>query len=232
MKSSSHALHLPRVIVFASGKGGVGKSTLARSLAAHWLSVGQTPAIIDADPQASIISLHDAEGPMGKVTVVADPEVETIQATIDDLAARHSIVLVDTAGFRNQTTIMACVSADTVVIPLKPAAEDVREALAMLDLIKELNATPERVRAPITARLVMTMVTPGTLIARQVRKELEKGGYPILETDVMQRVAFPELSMRGLAPSLVDPDGSAARNIAAVATELSKTEGAGRVKAA
>ena len=229
MKSSSHALQLPRVIVLASGKGGVGKSTLARSLAAHWLSVGQTPAIVDADPQASIVSLHDTEGPMAKVTVVADPEVETIKSTIDDLAARHSIVLVDTAGFRNQTTIMACISADTVVIPLKPAAEDAREALAMLDLINELNATPERTRAPIDARLVMTMVTPGTLIARQVRKELEKGGYPILETDVMQRVAFPELSMRGLGPSIVDPDGSAARNIAAVATELSKTGSTKRV---
>lgn len=169
---------------------------------------------------------------MGKVKVVADPEVETIQSTIDELASRHSVVLVDTAGFRNQTTIMACVTADTVVIPFKPAAEDVREALAMLDLINELNATPERKRAPIDARLVMTMVTPGTLIARQVRKELEKGGYPILETDVMQRVAFPELSMRGLAPSLVDPDGSAARNIAAVAGELCNTEARGRVKAA
>lgn len=232
MKSTPHALHLPRVIVFASGKGGVGKSTLARSLAAHWLSIGQSPAVVDADPQGSIISLHDPDGVMGKVKVVADPEVETIQSTIDELAACHSVVLVDTAGFRNQTTIMACVAADIVVIPFKPAAEDVREALAMLDLINELNATPERKRAPIDARLVMTMVTPGTLIARQVRKELEKGGYPILENDVMQRVAFPELSMRGLAPSLVDPDGSAARNIAAVATELCKTEGPSRVKAA
>lgn len=169
---------------------------------------------------------------MGKVKVVADPEVETIQSTIDELASRHSVVLVDTAGFRNQTTIMACVTADIVLIPFKPAAEDVREALAMLDLINELNATPERKQAPIDTRLVMTMVTPGTLIARQVRKELEKGGYPILETDVMQRVAFPELSMRGLAPSLVDPDGSAARNIAAVAAELCKTEARSRVKAA
>lgn len=229
MKSSSHALRPPRVIVLASGKGGVGKSTLARSLAAHWLSVGQNPAIVDADPQASIISLHDSEGPMAKVTVVADPEVETIKSTIDELAARHSIVLVDTAGFRNQTTIMACISADIVLVPLKPAAEDVREALAMLDLINELNATPERARAPIDVRLVMTMVTPGTLIARQVRKELEKGGYPILETDVVQRVAFPELSMRGLAPSLVDPDGAAARNIAVVASELGKMEGSRRV---
>jgi hypothetical protein len=46
----------------------------------------------------------------------------------------------------------------------------------MLDLINELNVTPERSRASIDARLVMTMVTPGTSIARQVRKELEKGG--------------------------------------------------------
>jgi chromosome partitioning protein len=229
MKSTRHALHLPRVIVLASGKGGVGKSTLARSLAAHWLSVGQSPAIVDADPQASIISLHDAEGAMAKVSVVADPEVETIKWTIDDLATRHSMVLVDTAGFRNQTTIMACISADIVVIPFKAAAEDVREALAMLDLINELNVTPERSRAPIDVRLVMTMVTPGTLIARQVRKELEKGGYPILDTDIVQRVTFPELSMRGLAPSIVDPDGAAARNIAAVATELTKKGGHGNV---
>jgi Mrp family chromosome partitioning ATPase len=40
MKSTPHALRLPRVVVLASGKGGVGKSTLARSLAAHGLSVG------------------------------------------------------------------------------------------------------------------------------------------------------------------------------------------------
>jgi chromosome partitioning protein len=63
---------------------------------------------------------------MAKVSAVADREVETIKSTIDDLATRHSMVLVDTAGFRNQTTIMACISADIVVIPFKPAAEDVR----------------------------------------------------------------------------------------------------------
>jgi chromosome partitioning protein len=232
MKSSKHALTPPRVIVLASGKGGVGKSTLARSLAAHWLSVGQTPAVVDADPQASIAGLHDPEGAMRKVTVIADPEVETIKTTIEDLAGRHAIVLVDTAGFRNQTTIMACVSADVVLVPLKPAAEDVREALAMLDLIKELNGTPERRSAPIKARLVMTMVTPGTLIARQVRKELEKGGFPLLETDVVQRVAFPELSMRGLAPSLVEPDGAASRNIAMLAAEIARIGEVRHVKAA
>lgn len=221
-----------RRIAYASGKGGVGKSTLARSLAGYWLSIGQTPAIVDADPQASISSLHDAAGPMGKVAVVADPERETVGGTIAELKERHGIVIVDTAGFRNQTTIIACVAADVVLIPLKPAAEDVREAVAMLELISELNRTPERRGRPITAALVMTMVTPGTLIARQVRKELEAAGYPLLDAEVAQRVAFPELSMRGVAPSLADPDGAAARDIARLAAEIMSVGGRGHVEAA
>ena len=220
MKNRVHVIRPSKVIVLASGKGGVGKSTLARGLAGYWLSVGQAPAVIDADPQASITSLHDAQGPMAGVVVVADPEMETIGATIADLQARHGMVIVDTAGFRNQTTIAACVAADVVVIPLKPAAEDMREAVAMLELIGELNGTPERGGRPIKAVLVLTMVTPGTVIARQVRKELEKAGYPLLDAEVAQRVAFPELSMRGVAPSLIDPDGAAARDIGRLAGEL------------
>lgn len=220
MKNRVHVIRPSQVIVLASGKGGVGKSTLARGLAGYWLSVGQAPAVIDADPQASITSLHDAQGPMAGVVVVADPEMETIGATIADLQARHGMVIVDTAGFRNQTTIAACVAADVVVIPLKPAAEDMREAVAMLELIGELNGTPERLGRPIKAVLVLTMVTPGTVIARQVRKELEKAGYPLLDAEVAQRVAFPELSMRGVAPSLIDPDGAAARDIGRLAGEL------------
>jgi chromosome partitioning protein len=169
---------------------------------------------------------------MGGVAVVANPEMETIGATIAELRAVHGMVLVDTAGFRNQTTIAACVAADVVLIPLKPAAEDVREALAMLQLVGELNGTPERRGRPIATALVLTMVTPGTVIARQVRKELEKAGYPLLDAEVAQRVAFPELAMRGVAPSLVEPDGAAARDIGRLAGELSKLWRAADVKAA
>jgi chromosome partitioning protein len=157
---------------------------------------------------------------MGGVVVFGDAEMETIGVTIAGLRARHGVVIVDTAGFRNQTTIAACVAADVVVIPLKPAAEDMRESVAMLNLVEELNGTPERRGPPIKAELVSTMVTPGTVIARQVRKELEKAGYPLLDAEVAQRVAFPELSMPGVPPSLVEPDGAAARDIGRVVGEL------------
>ena len=99
----------------------------------------------------------------------------------------------------------------------------------MYELIKELNETPERANHPIKALMVLTMTTPGTVIARHVRKELEEGGYPLLEAEVIQRVAYPELSMRGLSPCMADPDGAASRDIARVAAEIIKKAGMNRV---
>ena len=82
-------MSLPKVIVLATGKGGAGKSALTRSLAAHFLATKQRPAIVDADPQASIANLHDVQGPMGQIPVAADPEAETVQTTIAELAETH-----------------------------------------------------------------------------------------------------------------------------------------------
>jgi chromosome partitioning protein len=215
-------MSLPHVIVLATGKGGAGKSTLARSLAGHWLVNQQKPALVDADPQASIATFFDHDGPMKDIEVVADPEVETIRQTIEELKKNYQPIIVDTAGFRNQTTIMAAICADLVIIPMKPAAEDVREAIAMADLVQELNEIPERQGRPIQVMMALTMTIPGTVIGRHVRKELEEGGHPLLQAELTQRVAYPELSMQGLSPSVVDPDGAAARDIARMASEISK----------
>lgn len=224
---------LPQVIVLATGKGGAGKSALSRSLAAHWFAAKHSPAIVDADPQMSIARLHDPEGLLGQVPVITDPEATSVQTTIAELTEHHQPVIVDTAGFRNQTTIMAAIAADLVLIPLKPSTEDAAEAVAMYDLITELNQTPERKGRPITALMVMTMTTPNAVIVRHIRKELESAGYPVLDAEIAQRVIYPELSIRGLAPSVVDPDSAASRDIARLATEVSKKVGThGRVKAA
>lgn len=102
----------------------------------------------------------------------------------------------------------------------------------MYQLVQELNDTPEREGRPIDVAMVLTMTTPGTVIARHVRKQLEGGGYPLLSAEIAQRVAYPELSMRGLSPSIVEPDGAAARDIAQLAAEISKRAGGVHVKAA
>ena len=167
---------MSKVIVLATSKGGAGKSTLTRSLASHWLHSGLKPAIIDADPQASIIKYHDNEGPLNELQVFANPE-EEVSSLIVDKKRGFNPLIVDTGGFRNKTTVRALISSDIALIPLKPSADDVAGALDTHNLIKELNSTPERSGNPILYRMILTMTQQGTVIARHVRQELEEMGY-------------------------------------------------------
>ena len=211
------------VITLATSKGGVGKSSLGRSLAAHWFGVGHKPALIDADPQRTLANRYDPKGRMGGVPVVAEPE-ERVGETIAELRQQHAPVIVDTAGFRNRTTIGALVVTDLAIIPLKPAVEDVDAAIATYDLIREINETDEREGRPIKIAMVLTMTMRGTVIARHVREQLGEAGYPLLKGEMLNRVAYPEAGIEGLSPSITDPDGAAARDIAAIAQELMKLE--------
>lgn len=207
------------VITLATTKGGAGKSTLARALAAHWLVTGYSPALIDADPQRTLINRHDPSGPFKSVPVISEPE-ERVGFVIDELRATHAPVIVDTAGFRNRTTVTALMACDVAMIPLKASAEDVDGALATYGLIQELNGIPERQKRPIRVAMVLTMTMGNTVIARQVRQQLLDAGLPLMTAELANRVAYPEAGTRGLAPSITDPDGAAARDVAAIAQEL------------
>jgi len=211
------------VITLATSKGGAGKSTLARSLAAHWHQLGFKPAIIDADPQRSLANRYDPAGRPGALPVIAEPE-ERVADVIEELRGKHAPVIVDTAGFRNRTTIAALVATDLALIPLKPAVEDVDAAIATFDLIREINETPERVARPIRTAMVLTMTMRGTVIARHVRSQLTEAGYPLIGAEMLNRVAYPEAGIEGLSPIAVDPDGAAARDIAGIVQEIMKLE--------
>lgn len=208
-----------KVITLATSKGGAGKSTLARNIAAHWLNVGMRVAVIDADPQGSIIKRHDPNGLLSKLDVIAQPE-EIVDLTINELKPEYDYIIVDTGGFRNRTTVKALISTDLAIIPLKPSADDVAGALETHNLIKEINKTPERLSNPIRYKMIITMSQQGTVIARHVRRELEQIGYLVLKAEMYHRVAYPEAAIKGLSPCITDPEGAAARDIAQIISEV------------
>ena len=151
--------------------------------------------------------------------IVAQPE-ETVGETISEMASQCSIVLVDTGGFRNRTTIKALVVTDLALIPLKASADDVAGAIETYNLIKELNNTPERINNPIKYRMILTMTQQGTVISRHVREELKGMGYLVLNNELYHRVAYPEAAIKGLAPSLLEPESPAARDISRIVGEI------------
>lgn len=210
---------MKKVITLATSKGGVGKTTLSRSLACHWFNIGIKVGVIDADPQGSIISGHNPDGPLKNLVVVHQPE-ETVDLTISELLESNSIVLVDTGGFRNRTTVKALLGTDLALIPLKPSADDVAGAIETYNLISEINKTPERIKNPIQYRMILTMTQQGTVIARHVRDEIKKMGYLLLDNELYHRVSYPEAALMGLAPGILEPEGPAARDISRIVGEI------------
>jgi chromosome partitioning protein len=202
------------IITVATMKGGSGKSTVASCLAVYWHLRGRRPTLIDADPQRSIMRLAARERALGGVSVVEDASEEASK-TARRLASGGGLVIIDTPGFRSKTTLDCLAAADFLLVPVKPSPFDVDRMLDTLSILTDRGEGPQ----PLF-RCLLTQTTRDSVIARHIRAELAEAGLPVLQSEMANRVAYPEASLWGATPSLVSWKGPAAREIAAIADEL------------
>jgi chromosome partitioning protein len=202
------------IITVATMKGGSGKSTVASCLAVHWHLNGRHPTIIDADPQRSIARLATRERALGGVTVVEDT-TEYACETARRLAATGTPVIIDTPGFRSVTTLACIATTDFLLVPVKPSPLDVDRMLDTLDLF----IGGVKGKRPLF-RCLLTQTTRESVIAKHIRSELAEAGLLLLESEMTNRVIYPEAALWGATPSLIESAGPAARDIAAIADEV------------
>jgi chromosome partitioning protein len=202
------------ILTVATMKGGSGKSTLASCLAVHWHLGGRRPTIIDADPQRSIARLAARERALGGVPVVEDATEHACE-----LARRHAVsgglVIIDTPGFRSETTTKCLGASDFVLVPVKASPFDVDRMLDTLNML--INSANER--RPIF-RCLLTQTTRDSVVAKHIRSELVAAGFPLLESEMTNRVIYAEAALWGATPSLIENTGPAARDVAAIAAEV------------
>jgi chromosome partitioning protein len=202
-----------RIITVATMKGGSGKSTVASCLAVYWHLRGRRPTLIDADPQRSIVRLAARERALGGVAIVEDTENAATNAR--QIANAGGLVIIDTPGFRSQTTLDCLAATDFLLVPVKPSPFDVDR---MLDTLSFLTDSANG-RQPLF-RCLLTQTTRDSVIARHIRSELAEAGLPVLQSEMNNRVGYPEASLWGATPSLISWKGQAAKEIAAIADEL------------
>ncbi len=202
------------VITVATMKGGSGKSTVASCLAVHWHLGGRRPTLIDADPQRSIARLAARERALGGVPVIEDMSVDACK-TARRLAAGGGPVIIDTPGFNSATTLACLAATDFLLLPVKPSPFDVDRMLDTLDVLVG-GASGQR---PVF-RCLLTQTTRDSVIAKHIRAELAEAGLMLLESEMTNRVIYPEAALWGATPSLMDSAGPAARDIAAIADEV------------
>lgn len=212
---------LGKILTVATLKGGSGKSTIASCLGVYWRSRKKKTVLVDADPQSSIARVAERQMALDGVPVIIEsgPRVgETAKA----LAAENDWVVVDTAGFRDQSTIAAITVADMVLVPIKASPLDFDVASDTAALILEIAESEQRAGQPLPFYMVFNQVVRGSVIARHMRAEMEAAGYPLIKSELVSRIIFGEAALSGATPPMIQKNGIAAREISKLGKEIER----------
>lgn len=175
-------------IVFASPKGGVGKSTSCLLLAQELIHRGKEVSILDADPNASLIEWFEGTKDE-RVTLHGSITDDSIIELMIDESERVPFVLVDLEGTRNVKMSSAIARADLVIIPMKGSYMDARRASETIKMIRVQERHMDR-KIPFAVLFTQGPAAMITKDERLGREELAKGGATVFVTRIVERAAY------------------------------------------
>ncbi len=108
------------IIVLGSQKGGVGKSTLAVSIAAYLMSLGNRVIIVDADDQKSVLTWYNNR-PEDLPHIPVTGATGNIKAMLKEHEKSYDFVIADCAGRDSAEMRSGLMAADVFISPLRPS---------------------------------------------------------------------------------------------------------------
>lgn len=192
-----------QIIAIAMQKGGVGKSTLARSLAVAATRDGLSVLILDMDAQQSVsqwAERRDADMPV----VVFSTENE-LPKRLDQAKGAADLVIIDTPPARSTEAPAAVEAADLVLIPTTPDVEPLEQMPRTLRLCRGFSR-------PVYA--VVNMANPtGPAEVVQTREVIKAMGAQAAPVVLHRRKAHRDASASGLTVQESEPDSKAAEEV-------------------
>ncbi len=183
------------VIAMIQQKGGVGKSTIAGNLAGEFHQLGRTVAILDLDPQQSLLSWAEfGNGLLRQIVTVVDATTpRTLKAALDRVASIDRVILDCPPGLPD-TGIMAALVADLVLLPVSPSPLDFKAIKEAVELVRETRERRKDKKPAIA--FIPSRVEGGTVLGRDLKDSLEKLGETTLP-GISKRIAFAECVLSG-----------------------------------
>ena len=212
------------VVIFASPKGGVGKSTSAVILATQLAESGASVTIIDADPNKPVSRWAARPGRPDLLTLVDHVTEKTIIRAIDDASKKTAFVIVDLEGTASMMVVYAISRADLVIIPTSPSLLDAVEAVSAVQLVQRQE---EAFKIKIQSAVLFTKTSAAirTRTLASIETELADNNVPVFHARIHEREAFRALFAFGGTLSSLDPKqvrniGAAVENAQAFAAEV------------
>jgi chromosome partitioning protein len=192
------------VIVFASPKGGVGKSTAAVVLGTQLAESGASVTMIDADPNKPVARWASRPGKPENLTLVDKVTEQTIIRAIDDAAQKTAFVIVDLEGTASMMVVYAISRADLVIIPTSASLLDAVEAVSAVQLVQRQEEA-FRIKIPSAVLFTKTSAAIRTRTLASIEAELDANDVPIFKSRIHDREAFRSLFSFGGTLSGLDP---------------------------
>ncbi len=211
-------------IVFASPKGGAGKSTSAVILATELAMKGAAVTIVDADPNKPVSQWANRGGCPDNLTVIADISENSIIDEIESAARKTPFVVVDLEGTASMMVAYAISRADIVIIPTQGSHLDAAEAAKAIRLIRQQEkAFHKKIPFAILFTRTSSAIRPRTL--QHIQAEFQKHGIAAFGTQIHEREAYRALfsfggTLESLNPHHVSNLHAAVANAKAFAGEV------------
>lgn len=176
-------------IVFASPKGGAGKSTSAVLLASELALKGATVTVLDADPNKPVSLWHKRKAGPENLTVVSALSETTIIDEIEAAAEKSTFVVVDLEGTASMMVAYAISRADLVIIPVQGSHLDAAEAGKAVRLIQQQEkAFGRKIPYAMLYTRTSSAIRPRTLA--HIQNEFQKHGILAFQTQIHEREAY------------------------------------------
>ena len=197
-------------VVFASSKGGVGKTTSALALSFVFAHAGAPTTLIDADPNAPLTRWAERfPNAVPQGLTVLGVVGNAAARVIDEAAARDPFVIVDLEGTKNVDVSVGLGRADLALIPMQGSQLDADEAANVVRLIRTQEDVFRRT-IPFRVFFTRTSAAIESKGMRDIAKQLREHHIPMLRTSILEREAF-RLPFR-VGASLYDLARSDVRN--------------------